>query len=123
MRLSRQSFPAFAAASLAIVLATSAAVGFLLSVYCPEAAGSGIPQLKLAYWRDMGVVSWRIAWVKFVAGLLSLGGGTSLGREGPSQPSDSSPSRCLLGKRVPSCPRWPPSRAPWECSSRSRAFP
>jgi CIC family chloride channel protein len=40
--------------------------------------------LKLAFWKDFGTIPFRVAWVKFVAGMISLGGGTSLGREGPS---------------------------------------
>jgi len=56
----------------------------LLNRFAPEASGSGIPQLKLAFWKDFGVVPWRVVWVKFVAGVLSIGGGCSLGREGPS---------------------------------------
>jgi CIC family chloride channel protein len=55
-----------------------------VSQIAPEASGSGIPQLKLAFWKDFGVVPWRVVWVKFVAGVLSVGGGCSLGREGPS---------------------------------------
>ncbi len=56
----------------------------MLNSFCREASGSGIPQLKLAFWKDFGVVPWRVVWVKFVAGVLSIGGGCSLGREGPS---------------------------------------
>jgi CIC family chloride channel protein len=74
----------FILGSLGVVLATSLAVGYLLNNYAPEASGSGIPQLKLAFWKDFGVVPWRVVWVKFVAGVLSIGGGCSLGREGPS---------------------------------------
>jgi len=77
-------FPLFCGISFAIVTVTSLIVGWLLNSYCPEAAGSGIPQLKAAFWKDFGVVPWRVAWVKFVAGILSIGGGNSLGREGPS---------------------------------------
>ena len=70
--------------SFAVIVTTSLLVGYLLTSFCREASGSGIPQLKLAFWKDFGVVSWRVVWVKFLAGMLSIGGGCSLGREGPS---------------------------------------
>ncbi|MHA3772341.1 chloride channel protein [Verrucomicrobiota bacterium sgz303538] len=57
---------------------------WLLTRICPEAAGSGIPQLKVAYWKDFGYTPARISWIKFIAGVVSIGGGLSLGREGPS---------------------------------------
>lgn len=82
--LSHQSTARFLAGSLMVILASSLIVGWLLTSFCPEAAGSGIPQLKVAFWRDFGFISWRVVWVKFVAGVLSVGGGSSLGREGPS---------------------------------------
>ena len=85
VRLAREASRGwFLAGSLAIVAGTSALAGWLLTRFCPEAAGSGIPQLKLAFWKDFGVVPWRVVWVKFVGGVLSVGGGASLGREGPS---------------------------------------
>ena len=59
-------------------------VGYLLNSFSPAASGSGIPQLKLAFWKDFGLVPWRVVWVKFIAGMLSIGGGCSMGREGPS---------------------------------------
>lgn len=65
------------------------AIGALLSVvimrrYAPDASGSGIPHLKgvLHRLRDMHWVS--IIWVKFVGGVLALGAGLGLGREGPT---------------------------------------
>jgi chloride channel protein, CIC family len=82
--LSRQSLLTFALGSFAIVVFSSLVVGILLNAFCPEAAGSGIPQLKLAFWKDFGAVPWRVAWVKFLAGSVSIGGGASMGREGPS---------------------------------------
>lgn len=82
--LSHLSFSQFALGSLAIIVLASLISGFLLSAFCPEAAGSGIPQLKLAFWKDFGAVPWRVAWVKFIAGSVSIGGGFSMGREGPS---------------------------------------
>jgi len=84
LRLSHESKLTFALGSLAVIVVSSIAVGILLTVYCPVAAGSGIPQLKLAFWKDFGTVPWRVAWVKFVAGVVSIAGGASLGREGPS---------------------------------------
>jgi CIC family chloride channel protein len=70
--------------TLALMVAASLVSGVLLHLCGPAAAGSGIPQLKLAFWKEFGWSSPRIMWVKFVAGSLSIGSGMSLGREGPS---------------------------------------
>ncbi|NBV24617.1 MAG: chloride channel protein, partial [Proteobacteria bacterium] len=53
--------------------------GWLLHSVCTDAAGSGIPQLKTSFWKDFGYVPWRVLWVKFVAAILQIGGGSSLG--------------------------------------------
>ena len=82
--LSHQSRTVFLIGSFGVIVTTSLLVGYLLNSYCRAASGSGIPQLKVAFWKDFGVVPWRVVWVKFVAGVLSIGGGCSLGREGPS---------------------------------------
>jgi chloride channel protein, CIC family len=74
----------FALWSFVTIMSTSIFAGWLLSSFCKEAAGSGIPQLKVAFWKDFGYVPWRVVWVKFLAGFVSIGGGSSLGREGPS---------------------------------------
>lgn len=50
----------------------------------PMAAGSGIPQVKGAL---LGLIKMRwfsVMWVKLLAGVLGIGAGLSLGREGPS---------------------------------------
>lgn len=83
-RLTDASLPVFLVGSFFLVAGSSAAAGWLLTRFCPDAAGSGIPQLKLAFWKDFGFVPWRVVWTKFLAGALSVGGGSSLGREGPS---------------------------------------
>lgn len=70
--------------SLGVISGVSMLSGWLLTKFCPDAAGSGIPQLKLAFWKDFGHTPAGLAWVKFVASALSIGGGQSLGREGPS---------------------------------------
>jgi len=84
VRLSQASTVVFLLGTLAVIVTTSLVVGYLLTRYAPEASGSGVPQLKLAFWKDFGAVPWRVVWVKYVAGVLSIGGGCSLGREGPS---------------------------------------
>ena len=84
VRLSHQMPAMFYVGSFVLLVGSSLIVGWLLNSFCREAAGSGIPQLKLAFWKDFGFVPWRVVWVKFVAGIVSIGGGSSLGREGPS---------------------------------------
>jgi CIC family chloride channel protein len=84
VELAKRSKGEFLGGSLIVILTTSLLTGWLLNRFCREAAGSGIPQVKLAFWKEFGFISWRVVWVKFVAGVLSIGGGSSLGREGPS---------------------------------------
>ncbi len=84
LRFSTLGTHVFLAGSFGVIVVTSLIAGLLLSRFCPEAAGSGIPQLKLAFWKDFGYVPARVVWVKFIAGILTVGGGASLGREGPT---------------------------------------
>lgn len=59
--------------------------GLLLTFVVPEARGSGIPQVKLAYLAKGGRLSfWRSSVGKFFVGVLQIGSGGSLGREGPT---------------------------------------
>jgi len=50
----------------------------------PGAVGSGIPQVKAAYALHAGRVPMRDAFGKFVIGIVQVGSGASLGREGPT---------------------------------------
>lgn len=84
VRLATQSHVTFLVGSFVVMVFTASAAGYLLNSFCKEAAGSGIPQAKVAFWKDFGVIPWRAVWVKFLGGVLSIGGGSSLGREGPS---------------------------------------
>ena len=84
VRLAAQSRSTFLIGSFVVMVTTSLAAGYLLNSFCREAAGSGIPQAKAAFWKDFGIIPWRTVWVKFLGGVLSIGGGASLGREGPS---------------------------------------
>lgn len=74
----------FVVASFLLIVTASGLVGLLLKVFGPEAAGSGIPQVKSAFWKELGWMGARPVLIKFLGGVLSIGGGQSLGREGPS---------------------------------------
>jgi CIC family chloride channel protein len=59
--------------------------GVLLQYVVPEARGSGIPQVKVAYAVRGGKLSFLHATIgKFLVGTLQIGTGASLGREGPT---------------------------------------
>ena len=58
--------------------------GFLLLKFFPEARGSGVPQTEAAYHLEGGRVPGRVAFGKFFTGVLCIGSGHSMGREGPS---------------------------------------
>jgi CIC family chloride channel protein len=58
--------------------------GVLLQYVVPNARGSGIPQVKIAFAVRGGRLRLRDSFGKFVVGALQLGSGSSLGREGPT---------------------------------------
>ncbi|MGF7183293.1 chloride channel protein [Tunturiibacter psychrotolerans] len=62
----------------------SLVTGFLLAKFFPEARGSGVPQIEAAYHLNHGEVPFRVAFGKFLTGVLCIGSGHSMGREGPS---------------------------------------
>jgi CIC family chloride channel protein len=78
------TFWAFAAFVMAAMAAAAWITGWLMKSFAPDAPGSGIPQVKVAYHRGQVDFSWRLVWVKFIGGALSIGSGSSLGREGPT---------------------------------------
>jgi CIC family chloride channel protein len=59
-------------------------VGVGLTYFAPAAAGSGIPQVKVAYALRYGLVSLRETIGKFVLCAVQIGSGASLGLEGPT---------------------------------------
>ena len=62
----------------------SIVTGLLLAKVFPEARGSGVPQTDAAYHLSGGWIAGRVPFGKFVTGVLCIGAGHSMGREGPS---------------------------------------
>jgi CIC family chloride channel protein len=65
------------------------AIGGLISgaglyFYAPRARGSGIPQIKAAYYLEGGRIPARVIWSKMILSAFNIGTGASLGREGPT---------------------------------------
>jgi len=58
--------------------------GVLLLRFFPDVRGSGVPQSKAAYHLRQGIMAPRVPIGKFLTGVLCIGSGHSMGREGPS---------------------------------------
>jgi CIC family chloride channel protein len=61
-----------------------AVAALLVRRYSPYASGSGIPHVELVLKSELPQAPYRLIWVKFFGGLLAIGSGLALGREGPS---------------------------------------
>jgi CIC family chloride channel protein len=65
--------------------ATAAAIAaWLVRRFSPHASGSGIPHVEAVLHKELPQAPYRLIPVKFVGGLLAIGSGLALGREGPS---------------------------------------
>jgi CIC family chloride channel protein len=62
----------------------SLVTGLLLAKVFPDVRGSGVPQTEAAYHVSGGVIPARVPLGKFLTGMLCIGSGHSMGREGPS---------------------------------------
>jgi chloride channel protein, CIC family len=58
--------------------------GWLIARFAPEAAGSGIPQVKAVLANVAIALNLRVAMVKMVSVILAIGSGLNLGRQGPT---------------------------------------
>lgn len=74
--------------ALAVALGLGAGGGalglWLVRRFAPETAGSGIPDLKAVVLGEKQLNWKRVIPVKFLAGVAAIGGGLTLGREGPT---------------------------------------
>jgi chloride channel protein, CIC family len=77
--------------------AGSAVAAWLVRRYSPNASGSGIPHVELVLTGELPQAPYRLIPVKFFGGLLAIGSGLALGREGPSVQMGASLAN-LLGK-------------------------
>jgi len=78
-------FPAFGWIFPILFSAAGALISYtLMKRYAPETKGSGIPYLKSVLLRFREIKWERVLPVKFFGGVLSIGSGLALGREGPT---------------------------------------
>jgi CIC family chloride channel protein len=64
--------------------AATATAAWLVRRFSPHASGSGIPHVEAVLQGKMPQAPYRLIPVKFVGGILAIGSGLALGREGPS---------------------------------------
>lgn len=72
---------------LALYILTFIIIAYLLKLIVarePMCTGSGIPQIKGILQGDMSMRWFSVLWSKIIGGVLAIGAGMSLGREGPS---------------------------------------
>jgi CIC family chloride channel protein len=62
----------------------AAIAAWLVERFSPDSAGSGIPHVESVLQHDVPIAPWRLIPVKFIGGVLAIGSGFALGREGPS---------------------------------------
>jgi CIC family chloride channel protein len=92
---------------IGVAAAATGVAAWLVRRHSPQAAGSGIPHVEAVLNGDLPPASFRLIPVKFFGGLLAIGTGLALGREGPSVQMGASLAH-LLG--VVFRRSWPDSR-------------
>ncbi len=89
---------------IGVPAAAAGLAAWLVRRFSPQASGSGIPHVEAVLTGRMAPAPFRLIPVKFCGGLLAIGGGLALGREGPSVQMGASRSRSA---RSPGRGRWP----------------
>ena len=82
---------------IAICAAATGIAAWLVRRYSPQATGSGIPHVEAVLSGELPEAPYRLIPVKFVGGVLAIGSGLALGREGPSVQMGASTAH-LIGK-------------------------
>lgn len=82
---------------IAICAAATGIAAWLVRRYSPQASGSGIPHVEAVLSGELPQAPYRLIPVKFVGGVLAIGSGLALGREGPSVQMGASTAH-LIGK-------------------------
>jgi CIC family chloride channel protein len=62
----------------------TAIAAWLVRRFSPQAEGSGIPHVEAVLRGELPAAPYRLIPVEFLGGLLAIGSGLALGREGPS---------------------------------------
>ena len=84
----------------------TALAAWLVRRYAPQASGSGIPHVEAVLHGQLPPAPFRLIPVKFVGGLLAIGSGLALGREGPSVQMGASLAHLvgrIFGRTWPDC--------------------
>src|SRR5262249_42807316 len=71
---------------LVLMMCTTAPLlaAWLVRRVSPYASGSGIPHVEAVLREEIPHAPFHLIWVKFFGGVLAIGSGMALGREGPS---------------------------------------
>jgi CIC family chloride channel protein len=85
----------------------AAVAAWLVARFAPLASGSGIPHVVAVLRGEMGRAPATVIPVKFAGGLLAIGGGLALGREGPTVQMGATLGSLVAGWIRPMREAWP----------------